>query len=141
VLALVEVALGLGERHEDHGAVVFRHAHLEDGRDLVGLDARRRAERGDCAARRHQRDGIADIDAQGIGKARADGYALGGVEAVERAEADIVGDQAQRLDAVLLDAAHETRQRQVRRRCHRLPRSGHHAFTPATVLRRSAAAA
>ena len=35
--ALVEKALRLGERHEDHAAVVLRHAHLEERHDLVGL--------------------------------------------------------------------------------------------------------
>ena len=31
-VALVEVALRLRQRHEDHGAVVLGHAHLEDRR-------------------------------------------------------------------------------------------------------------
>ena len=75
-IALVEEALGVRQRHEDHAAVVLRHAHLEDGQHLVGLDARRRAERRRGAARRHQRDGIADVDAQRVGEPRADGDAF-----------------------------------------------------------------
>ena len=81
---LLKIALRLGERHEDHGAVVLGHAHLEHGRHLVGLDARRRAEgrrrrpRGDTSVTR-----VADVDAQRIGKPRADGDALLAVEAVE----------------------------------------------------------
>ena len=51
-VALVEEALRLRERHEDHGAVVLGHAHLEHGRHLVGLDARRRAEGRGRAPRR-----------------------------------------------------------------------------------------
>ena len=52
VAGAVEIGLRLGERHEHEGGVVFRHADLEHGGDLVGLDARRRAHRRHRAARR-----------------------------------------------------------------------------------------
>ena len=51
---------------------------------------------------------IADVDAQHIGKARADGDAVLTVEPVEAAEADVVGDKRQRAcRSFLAHAAHE----------------------------------
>ena len=118
--ALVEVSLRLGQRHEDHGAVVFRHAHLEDGGHLVRLDARRRAERCCGPARGYQGDGVSDAHAQGVGETRADGDAFQAVESVEGAEADVVGNHGQRFEAILADAAHEAG--------HGMLRSGRHGL-------------
>ena len=102
-----EVALRFQKRHEHHGAVVFRHAHLEQRGDHIGLGARRRAEGRRRAARRNERDRIADVDAQHVGKARADGDAGALAEPVEAAEADVVGDERQRAQSFLGHAAHE----------------------------------
>ena len=73
----VEIGLRLGERHEDEGRIVFRHADLEDRHHRIGLDPRRHAERRDVAARRDQREAVADGEAEGGGKPRADGDAAG----------------------------------------------------------------
>jgi hypothetical protein len=59
------------------------------------------------AARGDERDGVTDVDAQHVGKPRADGDAALVAEAVERPEADVVGDERQCLQAVLRHAAHE----------------------------------
>jgi hypothetical protein len=63
-VVLAEVALRFGERHEHHRAVILGHAHFEDRRHLVGLNAGRRTERGRRPARRHQRHHVADPDLQ-----------------------------------------------------------------------------
>ena len=52
------------QRHEDERGVVFRHADLEYGGDLVGLDPRRRAHRRHGAARRDQREIVAGAQRQ-----------------------------------------------------------------------------
>ena len=105
-IALVEEALRLGQRHEDHAAVELGHAHLVERSDLVGLDARRGAEGRRGAPRRHQGDAVADVDAQELREAHADGDAVLAVEAVQSTGTDVLGDQRQRLQALLAQAAH-----------------------------------
>jgi hypothetical protein len=96
-IALVEEALRLGQRHEDHAAVELRHAHLEHRRHLVALGARHGAERRARAARGGERDGVAHVDAQQAHEAGADGDGIRAVvEAVEGAELDVVDDLRER---------------------------------------------
>ena len=83
VARAVEIGLRLLQRHEHEGRVVFRHADLEHGRDLVGLDARRRAHRRDRAARRDQRDVVAGAQRELVGEPPADRDALPVVEAFQ----------------------------------------------------------
>ena len=74
---------------------------------VIGLDARRDAERRLRAARRDQRDLVADAQAQVLGEPRADRHALPGVEAVERALGDMALDAGQALEIGLANAAHQ----------------------------------
>ena len=76
VAGAVEIGLRLGHRHEHERGVVFRHADLEHGGDLVGLDARRRPHRRHRAARRHQREIVAGAQRELIGEPAADHHAL-----------------------------------------------------------------
>ena len=120
-VALVEEALRLGERHEDHGAVVLRHAHLEDGRHLVGLDARRRAEgrrlrpRGDTSVTVSPtltRSELARRVPMAMPSWRSKPSSV--------PKRTLLAIERQRLEAVLAHAAHEAGERQVRRGGHRL---------------------
>ena len=107
VAGAVEIELRLGQRHEHDRGVVFRHADLEHRRDLVGLDARRRAHRRHRAARRNQRDVVAGAHRQLIGEPPPDREALPVVETFERALLEIVGDRGELDQIGGADAAHQ----------------------------------
>ncbi len=92
---LVEERLRLGERHEDEGVVESRHADLENGRDSVGLHARRDAERGLSAVRRDDCHLVADPQAQVLRELGADRDAPPRIETVERALNYVAGDARQ----------------------------------------------
>ena len=100
VVGAIEIGLRLGQRHEHEGGVVFRHADLEHRRDLVGLDARRRAHRRHGAARRDQRHAVAGAQRELIGEPPADHHALPLVEAFERALLDVLGDRGELVEVI-----------------------------------------
>jgi hypothetical protein len=106
VLVAIEIELRLAERHVHDAGVVLRHADLEGAGDLVGLDARHGAHRGDGAARRHQGDGVAGVQRQELGEPLADHHRLPLVEAVERAAGDVAGDRAEPRQIGGAHAAH-----------------------------------
>ena len=120
VAGAVEIGLRLGQRHEHEGGVVFRHADLEHGGDLVGLDARRRAHRRHRAARRHQRDAVAGAQRELVGEPPADHDALPLVEAFQRALLDVAGDRGELVEVGAADAAHQHARGVERRRGQRL---------------------
>ena len=90
--------LGLRQRQEHEGAVEGRHADLEDRADLIGLHARRDAERRLRAVRGDQRDLVADAQRQPLGELGADRRLAGRVEAVERALEQVLPDARQALE-------------------------------------------
>src|SRR5205823_1733950 len=107
IIVAVEIGLRFGKWHEHHARVIFRHADLEHGRYLVRLDARRRTHRRHGAARRYQRDAVAGVQRQLIGKSAADGDALPFVKAFERALLDVLGDRGEVVQIVGADAANQ----------------------------------
>jgi hypothetical protein len=107
VASPVEIGLRLGERHVDEAEIVFRHSDLEDAGDLVGLDARRHPHGRHRAARRHQRDAVADLQRQLLAQAFADQHPLPVVESLERSALDVVGDGRQLGDLGGAHAAHQ----------------------------------
>ena len=113
--AAIEIGLPLGQRHEHHPEVIIRHADLEYGRGIVGLDARRRAERRHRTARRDQRHAIACPHRELVGEPAADHDALAFVEALERALADIAGDRPEPDEVLGAHAVHQDAVRFVRR--------------------------
>jgi hypothetical protein len=107
VVGAVEIGLRLRHRHEHESGVVFRHADLEHGGDLVGLDPGRSAHGGDRTAGRDQRQGIPDVSGELIGKSLADDQTLARIESVDRALADVVGDRGKLHQIGGTDAAHQ----------------------------------
>jgi hypothetical protein len=107
VAGAVEVGLRLRQRHEHEGGVVLRHAHLENRRDLVRLDAWHRAQRGHGPARRNERHAVAHPQRELVGEPLSDRHPLAGVEAFERALPNVVGDRGQLGQIGGAHAAHE----------------------------------
>ena len=119
-VGLVEIALRLVERHEQDARVVFRHADLEDRHHRIALHPGRRAERGGGATRGEQRDLVADLHIELVGKPAPERHPRVLVEAVKGAEADIVGDGLEFFEVGLAQAAHQRAARGRRRRDHHL---------------------
>ena len=107
VVLAVEVVLRLGQRHEDEGGIEFRHADLEDRLHRITLHPRRRAEGRRRAARRDEREGVAGLQRESVGKAAPDGDALPVLELVEGALPQVAGDVLDLAQIFRPDAAHE----------------------------------
>ena len=107
VVLAIEIGLRLRQRHEHEAGVIFRHADLEHGRHLVGLDARRHAHRRHRALGRDQRDGVAGMQRQLIGEPASDGDALPLVKSLQRALLDVLGDRGEVVEVLRAHAAHQ----------------------------------
>src|SRR5580693_3436763 len=83
-LTEVEEELRLIERHQHETLIVLAHADAERARYPIGLDARRRSERRDIAARRDQRDRAAGDQVHLARQASADDDGLSAIETGER---------------------------------------------------------
>src|SRR5690606_28301370 len=101
---LIEEKLRLGKRHHDARRVIFRHADLEDGDNRISLHARIDAKGGHIAIGRDHAQRIADGKAEIFRHARADGDAARLIEALERALANIAGNELKLFEIFLTQA-------------------------------------
>src|SRR5690606_27129162 len=84
-IAQAEVALRLGERHEDEARVVTVFTDLEGSDDAIAYRARHDAERRRRAFGRQQGHAVTDFKAVILGKAHADGDTVIAAEILQAA--------------------------------------------------------
>ena len=111
----VEECLSRVQRHEADGLVVLRHAELEDGDNFEVAELRFPAENRRLPARIDEGDLVAGRHAQRIGEPQAERDPFALIEAVERADPQVAGDEFHLVDVLGPHAAHDGAKRVARR--------------------------